>query len=108
MRRSVQRTRLLYYGFPLAGAFVVVSVLLFGSTSRIVNAAMIVGGVLVVGEGIALLVNWRAGAEEFLLRLHSDPRSPLGHLPRWLIRGVFGGGMIALGLIVVLQALRYM
>jgi hypothetical protein len=103
-----ERTTLLYVGYPVTGVLVVVSILFFGSDYRVINAGIVVVAIPVLLEGIALLANWRGGAEEFTARLHASRGSVFRTLPGWLIRVGLGAGMAALGIVLLYDGIRYM
>jgi hypothetical protein len=105
---SHERTTLLYYGYPVAGVLVVVSILFFGSHHRAINAGIVLVAIPVLLEGVALLVNWRGGADEFTARLHAFPRSLFRTLPGRLIRFGLGIGMAALGVVLMYDGIQYM
>lgn len=105
---SRRDTSLPYYGFLPAGALVVVAILLLGSSRVALNLVILAIGGGVVAEGVALLVNWRGGADEFARRLQADTGSVLSFFSPPLVRGILGTGMIVLGAVTLWGGVRYL
>jgi hypothetical protein len=105
---SPRGTSLQYYGFPLAGLFIVIAILLLGSSSAIVNLAVVAIGGFVTTEGVALVCNWHGGADEFARRLQENPNSVLGSFSPPIVRAILGVGMIIFGVIALWGGIRYL
>jgi hypothetical protein len=105
---SSRDTSLPYYGFLPAGALVVVAIVLVGTSRVVLNLVILLIGGAVVAEGVALLGNWRGGADEFARRLQADSGSVLSFFSPPLVRAILGTAMIALGGIAIWGGVRYL